>query len=237
MIRMGEMVQNSFAERVIAFNKALSLDISLPDGIRVMNPFTENPKALEVSSAFYLKYYNDNRERRLILGINPGRFGAGVTGIPFTDTKRLTEKCGLTFDGLHTHEPSSVFVYEVIDAYGGAEKFYKDFYINSLSPLGFVQAKPDGKELNYNYYDSKKLENALRPFMIQSTREHIRMGINTETAYCLGTGKNYAFLKKLNQECQFFKQLIPLEHPRYVMQYKSKNKDFYIQKYLNAFVQ
>ncbi len=62
-----------------------------------MNPFKENPDALAISSAFYKKYYDDHRMRRLILGINPGRFGAGVTGIPFTDTKRLTEKCREVF--------------------------------------------------------------------------------------------------------------------------------------------
>jgi len=49
-----------------------------------MNPFRENPEALIVSGKFYKKYYNDNNPRFLILGINPGRFGAGVTGIPFT---------------------------------------------------------------------------------------------------------------------------------------------------------
>ncbi len=231
------MVQNNFAERVIAFNKSLSLDIPLPAGIRVMNPFLEMPQALEVSSAFYRKFYNDNNKRRLILGINPGRFGAGVTGIPFTDTKRLSEKCGLNLDGLHTHEPSSVFVYEVIEAYGGVQKFYNDFYINSPSPLGYVKAGPNGKELNYNYYDSKVLQRTVTPFMIDSIRAHIGMGIITDTAYCLGTGKNYDFLKKLNDKHRFFDRLIPLEHPRYVMQYKSKQKQFYIDKYLQALQQ
>ncbi len=130
------MANKTFADKVIACNKNLHLDARLPEGIRVMNPFTENPQALATSSAFYKKFYNDHNRRHLILGINPGRFGAGVTGIPFTDTKRLEEKCGLKIDGIHTYEPSSVFVYEMIDAYGGVEAFYKDFYINSPSPLG-----------------------------------------------------------------------------------------------------
>jgi hypothetical protein len=89
------------------------------------------------------------------LGINPGRFGAGVTGIPFTDTKRLEEKCWLTIEGLTTYEPSSVFVYDVIEAYGGVEKFYSDYYISSVCPLGFVKFNEKGKEINYNYYDSR----------------------------------------------------------------------------------
>ena len=229
------MQKTSFAERVISFNKNLRLDISLPEGIRVMNPFTENPHALAVSSAFYRKYYSDNKQRRLILGINPGRHGAGVTGIPFTDTKRLIQKCGLKIDGLHTHEPSSVFVYDVIDAYGGVEKFYNDFYINSPSPLGFVKINETGRELNYNYYDSKELQELLKGFMIKSIWAHISMGINCDIAYCLGTGKNYSYLEKLNAENRFFKRLLPLEHPRYVMQYRSRQKGLYLSKYLDAF--
>lgn len=225
---------STFSERVIKFNENLHLDAELPEGIRVMNPFTENPEALKISSAFYRKYYNDNRERKLILGINPGRFGAGVTGIPFTDTKRLSGKCGLNILGKDTHEPSSVFIYDVIDAYGGVKKFYSDFYINSPCPLGFVKTNEKGKEVNFNYYDSKELLEAVYPFMIKSIEAQISAGINTDIAYCLGTGKNYKVLNSMNKKQNFFKKLIPLEHPRYIMQYKSKYKRAYINKYLNA---
>ncbi len=228
------MTSASFAEKVIAFNKNLKLDIPLPDGIRMMNPFVENPQAMAVSSAFYRKFYNDNKPRRLILGINPGRHGAGVTGIPFTDTKRLIEKCGLTIENLYTHEPSSVFVYDVIEAYGGVERFYGDFYINSPSPLGLVKTNKNGKEVNFNYYDSKQLQQLLTEFMVSSIKSHVSMGILCDVAFCLGSGKNFTFLNELNEECGFFSQLIPLEHPRYIMQYKSKEKGFYVEKYIKA---
>jgi len=234
---MRTMTSETFADRVIAFNKNLHLEARLPEGIRVMNPFTENPAALSTSSAFYRKFYNDNRKRHLILGINPGRFGAGVTGVPFTDTKRLAEKCGLSIEGIHTHEPSSVFVYEMIDAYGGVEAFYKDFYINSPSPLGFVITGKKGKEVNYNYYDSKALQEAVEPFMVKSIRAHIAKGIYTDVAFVMGSGKNYAYLLQLNEKKGFFERLIPLEHPRYIMQYRSKHKDHYIEKYMQAFRQ
>jgi len=227
-------MQNTFAERVIRFNSEMILTVSLPAGIRAMNPFAENPTALEASSAFYRKYYSDNRERRLILGINPGRFGAGVTGIPFTDTKRLAEICGLEIAGVKTHEPSSVFVYEVIDAYGGVESFYGDFYINSPSPLGYVAVNKQGKEVNFNYYDSKELADSVRPFMIESIRQHISVGTRTDIAFCLGTGKNYKYLSDLNREFNFFEKLVPLEHPRFIMQYRSKYKEYYINKYMRA---
>jgi len=225
----------TFAEKVISFNKNLKLDIELPAGIRVMNPFTENPDALEVSSAFYHKFYNDHNKRFLILGINPGRFGAGVTGIPFTDTKRLTEKCGLQINSISTHEPSSVFVYDIIDAYGGVEKFYSDFYINSPCPLGFVITNSKGKEVNFNYYDSRDLLNKIKNFLVDSIKLHISKGLKTDICYCLGAGKNFKIISKLNQKYGFFNKLIPLEHPRYIMQYKSKHKKQYIDKYIEAF--
>lgn len=227
-------MENTFATRVIDFNRSLDLNIELPSGIRVMNPFRENPQALEVSSQFYKKFYNDNRTRRLILGINPGRFGAGVTGIPFTDTKRLEEKCGLRIAGVKTHEPSSVFVYEVIEAYGGVDAFYNDYYINSPSPLGFVKTQENGREVNFNYYDSKELQQVLTGFMAESVRQHIQMGIRTDTAFCLGSGKNYRFLQRLNEKQGFFDALIPLDHPRYVMQYRSKHKSDYVRAFVDA---
>ena len=227
----------TFADKVIEFNQQLEFKGELPEGIRIMNPFKENKTALEVSSAFYKKYYDDFQDRHLILGINPGRFGGGVTGVPFTDPKRLLEKCAISFPGPLTHEPSSVFVYNVIDAFGGAEAFYQQFYIHSICPLGFTNATPQGKEINYNYYDSKNLTLTVYDFMVESLQKQIAFGINTDICFCFGTGKNEAFLRQLNQAHHFFKKIIALEHPRFVMQYKAKSKPEYIDKYLAAFRQ
>jgi hypothetical protein len=225
----------TFADKIIAFNRSLDFKGELPKGINIMNPFRGNDDILAVSSSFYQKYYNDNNPRHLILGINPGRFGAGVTGIPFTDTKRLTNECGLKYSGKETHEPSSVFVYEVIEAYGGVGKFYNDFYINSISPLGFTISDAKGKEKNYNYYDSKELTKTVFPFMVESIEKQIAFGINRNICFCFGTGKNEKFLRFLNDKYGFFKSIVALEHPRFVMQYKSKSKLEYIEKYIKAF--
>lgn len=221
----------TFADHVIAFNRTLEFHGSLPGGIRIMNPFQENPLARETSERFYKKFYDDDRKRHLILGINPGRHGAGVTGVPFTDTKRLESKCGLTIDGLSTHEPSSVFVYELIDACGGVEAFYSDFYITSICPLGFVKLNDRGREVNYNYYDSKALTEAVRPFMEWSLRTQLGFGINTDVAFVLGMGKNFQFIEKMNQELGLFGRLEGLEHPRFIMQYKSKEKETYVKRF------
>lgn len=226
----------NFADRVIQFNRQLTYTGNpLPKGIRIMNPFREHDDVMEIVEVFYHKYYNDNKQRHIILGINPGRFGAGLTGIPFTDPKRLISECHIPYIGKMSHEPSSVFIYEMINAYGGPEIFYKDFYINSPCPLGFTSIDTKGKETNYNYYDSKELTEAVYPFMIENIRKQIDFGIKTDICFCFGTGKNEKFLRKLNDEHQFFGRLIALEHPRFIMQYKSASKQFYIDKYLTAF--
>lgn len=225
----------TFAEKVIHFNKTISFAGKLPVGIRIMNPFREDKKVNSIASAFYRKYYNDHLTRHIILGINPGRFGGGITGIPFTDPKRLIEKCGITFHGELKHEPSSAFIYEMIDAFGGAENFYQKIYINSVCPLGFTAVNSKGKEVNYNYYDSKELTAAVYDLITESIQKQIAFGIDTDTAFCFGTGKNEKFLRELNEEKKYFTKIVALEHPRFIMQYKSKTKKFYIDKYISSF--
>jgi hypothetical protein len=231
------LTMKTFADKVIQFNKSLRFDGVLPEGIRIMNPFKEDKAVQGVADAFYKKYYDDHNPRHIILGINPGRFGGGITGVPFTDPKRLVEKCGIPFHGPPAHEPSSVFIYEMIDVFGGPEAFYGKIYINSICPLGFTSQKPGGKEVNYNYYDSKELTAAVYDFMNDSIRKQLRFGINRELAFCFGTGKNEKFLRALNEEYKYFGRIVALEHPRFIVQYKSKQKSFYINKYLQAFEQ
>lgn len=224
-----------FTEKVVSFLNELEFKGSLPSGISIMNPFRDNPQIIPVISRFYNKFYSDYFPRCLILGINPGRFGAGVTGIPFTDSKRLSEKCGLSIPGLDTFETSSVFIYEMIDAFGGVEKFYKKFFISAVCPLGFTIISKKGKSVNYNYYDSKKLTDAVMSFIIYSLNRHLDFGIERDVCFCMGTGKNYKFLVQLNEKLKFFDKIVPLEHPRFIMQYKSKQKQIYIKKYVEEF--
>jgi len=224
-----------FADSLIQFFRELDFKGSLPDGISVMNPFRGNPEIIPMISQFYYKFYNDNSSRHLILGINPGRFGAGVTGIPFTDSKRLSEKCQLSIPGLNTFETSSVFIYEMIDAFGGVEKFYNKFFISAVCPLGFTSINNRGKSVNYNYYDSRNLTEAVLSFIKSSLIKQIEFGIKRDSCFCLGTGKNFKFLVQLNNEMRIFDRIVPLEHPRFIMQYRSKQKGIYIRKYLEEF--
>jgi hypothetical protein len=222
----------TFAKKVISFFREVDFNGSLPPGISIMNPYRTNPEVIQVITQFYSSFFNDTKPRHLILGINPGRFGAGVTGIPFTDTKRLHEKCGIIFPHIETYETSSVFIYEIIDEFGGAEKFYSEFYISSICPLGFTSTGKNDREINYNYYDSKKLTETVLDFIVSSLKKQLEFGIKRDICYCLGTGKNYEFLSELNRKHHFFEKIIPLEHPRYVMQYKSKQKSIYIKRHI-----
>ncbi len=217
----------SFADNILSFLQNLQLGISLPDKVEVMNPF-EKEATMLICTQFYNKYYNDNNERRMIIGINPGRFGGGVTGIPFTDPKRLKKECGIENQWAPKQELSSLFIYDVINAYGGAEIFYKDFYITAVSPLGFTR-----NNKNLNYYDDKMLQNEIKDFVIDCMNKQLQFGINRQIAFCLGDGKNFKYLSKLNEEMKFFKTIIPLSHPRFIMQYKLKKKEDYIQSYLD----
>ncbi|HZK03878.1 MAG TPA: SMUG2 DNA glycosylase family protein [Bacteroidaceae bacterium] len=224
----------TFADKIIEFNSELEYTGSLPSRFRVLNPFKSNPETMEVVKQFYKKYYSDTNNRRFIIGINPGRHGAGVTGIPFTDTKRLDSFCCIQMLSDRTHEISSVFIYDMISSYGGVEKFYKEFYINSPFPLAILRETTGSKWINANYYDDKELFKSVRGYMIESLKSQIAMGLDTSRVFVLGR-KNADFILLLNKEAKLFDEIVVLEHPRFIQQYKSKDKERYIEKYLHAF--
>ncbi len=214
----------TFADRILAFQKKLKIEVKLPKGVGVMNPYGEK-EAAQLCEKFYNKFYSDNHKRVLILGINPGRFGGGITGVPFTDPVKL-EKLGISNDLQKKRELSADFIYQMIDACGGAEKFYRRFYVSAVSPLGFVK-----DEKNLNYYDVKGLPEILEPFIVKCLKEQMSWGIDTKTCYCLGEGENFKYINKLNAKFQFFDEVAPLPHPRFIMQYRRKRIDEFISIY------
>ena len=131
----------NFSDRILKFYKGLNISGNLPAEIEVMNPYHNND-VIEACTSFYNKYYSDSSGRRLILGINPGRFGAGVTGIPFTDPIRLEKNCGIPNPFEKRAELSSEFIYQLIEGMGCPDHFYAHYYIGAVSPLGFIK---DGK--------------------------------------------------------------------------------------------
>lgn len=222
----------TFAEKVNSFNSSLNFTKPLPKGIQLMNPFRENPSILPITKKFYNRFYDDAKGRYFILGINPGRHGAGITGIPFTDTIRLEKYCGIKIDKLKSYETSSEFIYTMIEEYGGVDKFYSRYYINAICPLGFTKTNERGKKVNFNFYDDKELIRTVFNFIVKSVKKQVSFGIKTDLCYCLGTGKNYRFFLELNNKENLFEEIIPLEHPRFIMQYRRKRLQHFIDKYL-----
>ena len=215
------------AAAILDFYRKLRPRFALPAGISIMNPYRE-PATWAVTEQFYKKFYGDGRPRAFIFGINPGRHGAGVTGIPFTDPIRLESACGIPNDFKKQAELSSQFVYAMIDAYGGVAAFYGDFHFTALSPLGFVR---DGK--NLNYYDDKALLRDCEPFVLSCIRKQLATMPTREVCFCLGEGENYKYFSRINASHGFFKEIVPLPHPRFVMQYRRKRLDEYVKLYLD----
>ena len=216
----------TIADKINEFNKNLSLNVALPDGVEVMNPFADKT-TVELTETFYNKYYSDSHPRILLLGINPGRLGGGITGVPFTDPVKMQENCGIANDLQKKTEPSAGFIYDMIDGYGGPEKFYHKYFIHAVCPLGFTK-----NSINYNYYDDKELEKSVTPFIIESLNTFLSFGIDRSVCYCLGNGKNYKFLGNLNKQHRFFEYIIPLPHPRWIVQYRRKRYKEYRESYL-----
>jgi hypothetical protein len=217
----------TFAAKVLDFYSEIDLDPDI-QGVEVMNPY-RNAGTIDLVTQFFNRFYADCEKRNYIFGINPGRFGAGVTGISFTDPVNLKEKCGIHNTLPEKHELSSQFIFAVIEHFGSVEDFFKKFFITAVSPLGFVK---EGK--NMNYYDTASLQEAVTPFIADTMRKQLEFGAYTNCAICVGGDKNFRFMKMLNQELKLFNEIIPLEHPRYIMQYRRKSLSEYLKKYLNA---
>ncbi len=217
----------TFGEKLIRFYKKLPPKVNIPKAFEWIDPFT-NPETIQCMESFYTKYYNSSNQRTGIFGINPGRFGAGVTGVSFTDPKILEEQCDIPNTFHKRHELSAIFIYDWINKYGSIQAFYERFFISSLCPLGFLT-----KGINCNYYDDKKLQQKVKPFIIECMWKQIALGLNREFAYSLGKGKNFQFFKKINEEQQFFKEVIALPHPRWIMQYRRKSKDEILEDMLD----
>lgn len=263
-------LMQSMSNKLIGFYLSIKPPLNLPPGIEILFP-QKDKQVRELVKKFFEKYFNDDHPRHLLLGINPGRFGAGITGVNFTAPKQLKELCGIDHHLKLSSELSAEFIYDMIAGYGGVNKFYQDWFIGSVCPLGFVTSpgssghplkkgiptpgsvkkkekvfipskgadaaallsrEREGK--NINYYDDKNLLKAVTPFIIDCINKQVAMGFDREKCICIGGEKNFKFLSGLNAEHKWFNQIIPLPHPRFILQYRRKQKDKYIHQYLTA---
>ena len=218
--------------RAIDYYLNLREPANLPTGVSALNPY-ETPAVQAIVREFYGKYFADRQPRVFVMGINPGRFGAGVTGISFTTPQNLKRYCGIDNDLKPTPELSSRFIYSVVEALGGAEAFYGRFFLTSLYPLALVKDNRNGGPVNYNFYDDRATTNALWPTITEDVRRQLTFGCNRRVGICLGR-KNEGFLKRLNDEQGFFDRIVSLDHPRYILQYRSRFVETYTDEYVRT---
>jgi Domain of unknown function (DUF4918) len=219
---------STIAAQLIQFYKTLSLPGGLPAGVNVLFPQSRK-EVMQIVKTFFDKYYSDHHSRQLIFGINPGRLGGGITGINFTAPRQLKDNCGIDHSFGNSSELSAEFIYEVIEKYGGPAAFYHDYFISAVSPLGFTK-----EGVNMNYYDDKKLQQAITPFVLENIQKQLAFGFKRDRCICIGGEKNFKFFQTLNKEHGFFKTIIPLPHPRFILQYRRKQKESYIRQYMET---
>ena len=214
-------------DEILEFYFSLPKPTDLPEGIEIIYPF-DNEETRRVMRLFYGKYYSDTNPRRILFGINPGRNGAGMTGVGFTDPVLMEEICGISNSLEKRKELSASFICEVVEAYGGPQKFYGDFLFATVLPFGLLK-----NSKNYNYYDDTKTLEYFKPFIYESIQKQMHFSGIKHSIASIGQGKNLAFLEKLNKELQLFDFIEVLPHPRWVMQYRRKEKEKYIEFYIN----
>ena len=219
-----------FADQLSRFLTEFPLPPPLPMPVEAYCPIGK-PAVHRLLHAFASKYYLDAAPPRVaLLGINPGRLGMGRTGVAFTDPVALREICGIAND-LPRGRPelSTQFVYRVVEALGGPAGFYQHFFLSSIYPLVLLN-----KGLNYNYYDSPALIKTLWPDLQRSLRQQVAdFGLRRDVAVSLGR-RNGEFLTKLNKELGLFDKIVVLDHPRYLMQYRRRDLETNVAKYVET---
>jgi hypothetical protein len=112
--------------------------------IGILSGFLNNK---EVILEFYRLYIEPNRPRIVLCGINPGRKGAGQTGIPFMDFDSLSRF--MPNINRNDSERSAQFIYSVIEHFG-VKHFFQQFYLTNISCIGFYDLNTGN---NVNYYE------------------------------------------------------------------------------------
>lgn len=220
----------TFGERVLNFYNTLVLPRKLlMPGMEIIRPYA-NSEIRGYAKEFYDTFYSDAKNRIFVFGINPGRFGSGTTGVPFTDPVALQEYCGIPNLLGKKRELTSGFVYEVINKLGGVKAFYGSFFLTAVCPVGFVR-----NNRNYNYYNDSGFLCRIRPFLVETVKKQIDFGANRRLAIVLGAGTNLKVFQGINEEYGFFEKIYALEHPRFILQYRRKDLNQYLRKYKNIF--
>lgn len=125
----------SFSEKYTEVLKSINIGI--------LSEFLDNKNNI---IDFHKKYVQPNSPKIVMCGINPGRRGAGITGIPFIDTNSLSRM----LPGISNpkSEKSAKFFFSIIEEFG-INEFYKNVHVTNMSWFGFYKLD-NGTNVNYN---------------------------------------------------------------------------------------
>jgi hypothetical protein len=107
---------------------------------------------------FNQRFYANGIPKIVLFGINPGRLGAGKTGVPFVDFKSLSRL--LAGISRADSERSAQFFFRVIEHFD-AERFYASFYVTNVSWVGYVK---DARNVNFHELPGAALQKVLDLF-------------------------------------------------------------------------
>lgn len=218
----------TFGDDIGRFLTTLRWSVELPPEFTLLDPYA-SAEVRRVVTEFCRRFYTGTHLRLGMWGINPGRLGAGLTGLCFTDPVSLRDQLGIasTIDG--RREPSATFVGMVIEAYGGPEAFYHDVYLGAISPLGFVR-----QGSNVNFYDDPTLSRAIVPFVQSCLETQMAAGLRSRPSVLLGSGALRQFVERTLQPRGLLDGAVVLEHPRFIMQYRRRHVDDYVRRYVDT---
>jgi len=219
------MPTDTFSQRVLAFYETLDKFRWVTPDVAVLSPLNDE-KRTEAVRAFYEKFFSDNDPRVYWLGINPSRVRRTSTGVPYTDGFALETFCGIENDFDKRRELTSDFFYRFVEAYGGSAAFYKRHYPGAAFPLSILR-----KDKYCNYYD-RDLPAEFSESVPGLLKQQAEIG-SAGVLIIIGSGDNARILGRLNDELKLFNVVHVVEHPRYIMQYKSADLDSYVAKYVD----
>lgn len=173
----------------------------------------------DIMDAFCEKFYSNKIPKIVICGINPGRLGAGLTGVPFFDFASLSK----IFPSIlrKDTENTAQFFFKVIEKIG-VERFFNYFYITNVSSVGYSKGKS-----NFNF---DKLPDNLRSIVFSNFAEEIEL-IKPVKIIALGDAAFNGVESALGKNSY---RLEKLKHPSWIMQYKRNEISFWVQAYADA---
>lgn len=146
----------TIAEEMLSAARRLCEEVS---GLRFGPPVTHVYNPLEYAwgpQRRYIEKYGATRKRVVLLGMNPGPFGMGQTGVPFGEVAKVREFLGIEGEvgrpaREHPERPVQGFACTrsevsgsrvwglVEERWGTAEAFFKDHYVANYCPLLFME--------------------------------------------------------------------------------------------------